>query len=188
MRKQAITLGRVGILLPIASIIPFLGGFAGLATIILLLFSHHYFSKVYGKPAIFKPALTGTIIMIAGNLLGAVLFGIGIFSSAVGSGAEMDVQNLFSRIFDSALTILGAVVMLAGAIIGFYFLFQALKELASATGIDHFRTAGLLYFIGGIASIILIGLLVVVVGWIFHIVAYYSIQPEGETSGAEMTP
>ncbi|MDZ7777393.1 MAG: hypothetical protein U5L09_18180 [Bacteroidales bacterium] len=40
MKNQAITLGRVGILLPIAIIIPFLGALAGLGAAILLLISH----------------------------------------------------------------------------------------------------------------------------------------------------
>ncbi|MBS3775681.1 MAG: hypothetical protein KGY70_10865, partial [Bacteroidales bacterium] len=60
MKSQAITLGRIGILLPIAIIIPFLGALAGLASMILLLFSHYYFAKAYEKPEIFKKALTGT--------------------------------------------------------------------------------------------------------------------------------
>lgn len=184
MRKQAITLGRVGILLPIAAIIPFLGSLAGLAAIILLLFSHHYFSKFYQKPAIFNKALTGTIVMIAGNVIGAAIFAAALVSSvgSVESMQDVNIQNMFSRVFDSGLTILGAVVMLAGAIIGFYFLFQGLKILAAESGMNHFRTAGMLYFIGAIASIILIGGLVILVAWVFHIVAYFSIQPESEAT------
>ncbi len=182
MRKQAITLGRVGILLPIAAIIPFLGSLAGLAAIILLLFSHHYFSKFYQKPAIFNKALTGTIVMIAGNVIGGAIFAAAVISSvgSVESMQDVNIQSMFSRVFDSGLTILGAAVMLAGTIIGFYFLFQGLKILAAESGMNHFRTAGLLYFIGAIASIILIGGLVILVAWVFHIVAYFSIQPESE--------
>ncbi|MGM0375737.1 MAG: DUF996 domain-containing protein [Bacteroidota bacterium] len=182
MRKQAITLGRVGILLPIAAIIPFLGTLAGLAAIILLLFSHHYFSKFYQKPAIFNKALIGSIVMIAGNIIGGAIFVAAMFSSvgSVDSMQDVNIQNMASRIFDSGLTILGAVVMLAGAIIGSYFLFQGLKVLAAESGMNHFRTAGLLYFIGAIASVIVIGFLVFLVGWVFHIVAYFSIQPETE--------
>jgi len=187
MRKQAITLGRVGILLPLAAIIPFLGMLAGLAALILLLFSHHYFSKFYEKPAIFNKALTGTIVMIAGNIIGGVIFGAALLSSvgsveSVEGMQDVNFQNMLSRVFDSGLTILGVVIILAGSIIGFYFLFQGLGLLAEATGMNHFRTAGLLYFIGAIASVILIGGLVVLVGWVFHIVAYYSIQPEAEAS------
>ncbi len=57
MKKQAITLGRIGILLPIAIIIPFLGAFAGLATIVLLLISHYYLSKTYEEPEIFNMSI-----------------------------------------------------------------------------------------------------------------------------------
>ncbi|MFO8000086.1 MAG: DUF996 domain-containing protein [Marinilabilia sp.] len=186
MRKQAITLGRVGILLPIAVIIPMLGSLAGLAALVLLLISHYNFSKVYEKPEIFKKSLTGTIIIVVGNIVGGALLGAAIFSGASqGNMQEFEIQNLTSLIFESGLTIVGFIVMLAAAIVGFYFLFQALKVLAAETGVNYFRTAGMLYFIGAIASIILIGGLVVLIGWILHIIAYFTIQPEEGASEAQ---
>ncbi|MCF8330916.1 MAG: hypothetical protein K9H84_00535 [Bacteroidales bacterium] len=73
MKRQAITLGRVGILLPIASFIPVLGQLAGIAAQVLLLISHNYFSKIYEEPGIFKNALTGFIVQIAGSLIGGIV-------------------------------------------------------------------------------------------------------------------
>ncbi len=183
MRRQAITLGRVGVLLPIGVIIPFVGILAGLAAIILLLISHNYFSKTYESPRIFNQALTGTIIMIAGNFLGVILIIVGVGMAAFTASDGLDPSNVtqvYSMVFNSGIAILGALILLAAGIIGYWFIFQSMKELALRSGVSYFRTAGLLYFIGAIATIVLIGGIVIFIAWIIHIVAYFSILPENE--------
>jgi len=187
MRKQAITLGRIGILLPIASLIPFIGTLAGLAVMVLLLFSHYYFSKVFEKPDIFKNALIGTIITVATNILGFILLfvavGSAIFSLSGGSMESFEIEQIQKILFESGLTIFAGIVMLAGLIVGYYFIYQSLISLANVSGIKHFKTAGLLYFIGSILILLFfLGFLVIFVAWILHIVAYFSIQPQGETA------
>lgn len=73
MKKQAINLGRIGILLPLAFIIPFLNAFAGIASLVLILMSQNYFSKHYGKPEIFKKTLMALLskllVILSGELL-----------------------------------------------------------------------------------------------------------------------
>jgi uncharacterized membrane protein len=187
MKKQAINLGRVGILLPVAAIIPFIGPLAGLAALVLLLMSHHYFSKFYEKPEIFKKALIGLIIPVAADLVGGIIIVIAV-GSAIISGAGSDVekspdfQQIASLIFESGATIVGALIILIGSIIGYYFYFQALKVLAEKSGLKLFHTAGLLYFIGAIGIFVFfIGFLVMIAGWIVHIVAYFSLHAEEST-------
>jgi len=184
MKRQAITLGRIGILVPIAVIIPFLGALAGLAAMILLLFSHYYFGQAYEKPEIFKKALTGTIIAVAGNIIGGIFLTIGlgtaIFSSAE-SGLDLsNYQELMGQIFGSGISIFGAIIMLAGGIVGVYFVFKSLQTLADQTNIKLFKTAGLLYLIGVITTIIFVGGIVFFVGWILHIIAYFSMKTDQE--------
>lgn len=186
MKGQAITLGRIGILLPIAFVIPFLGTLAGLAAMILLLFSHYYFTKVYEKPEIFRKALTGTIIVVAGNIIGGIFITIGlgtaIFTSAE-TGLDMsNYQELMGQIFGSGMSIFGGILMLAAGIVGIYFVFKSLQSLGNQTNINLFKTAGLLYLIGVITSVILIGGLVIFAGWILHIIAYFSLRQEQEAA------
>jgi len=183
MKRQAITLGRIGILLPIAIIIPLLGSLAGLAAMILLVVSHYYFSKFYEKPLIFKNALIGTIIHVAGNIIGAIIMALAVGSalfSFSGDGVDFtQPQEIASLLFDSGLTIFGTIIMLAGMIVGFYFLYKALVSLAEQTGVKLFKTAGLLYFIGAIGIIVFfLGFIVMFAAWIVHVVAYFSIQYE----------
>jgi len=182
MKSQAITLGRIGILLPIAIIIPVLGALAGLATMILLLFSHYYFTKAYEKPEIFRKALTGTIIVVAGNIIGGIFIAIGlgtaIFTSAETGLDLSNYQELMGQIFGSGMSIFGAIIMLAAGIVGIYFVFKSMQTLADQTNIKLFKTAGLLYLIGVITTVIFIGGIIIFVGWILHIIAYFSLQPE----------
>lgn len=182
MKKQAITLGRVGILLPIAFFIPIIGQLAVLAGLVLVLISHYNFSKAFESPPIFNRALLGFIVSIFGQIIGAIIIGITVglaaFSLAEGGIEPTGYQDAISLIFGSGFAIFGLIVFLAGAIIGSFFLFQSLKELAEKSGVKIFRTAGLLYFIGAILTIILVGALVMFVGWIIHIVAYFSIKPD----------
>jgi len=188
MRKQAITLGRVGVLLPIGVIIPFLGLLAGLAAVILLLISHNYFAKAYESPRIFNQALTGTIIMIVGNLLGVILLIVGVGMAAFTASDGFDPSNVtqvYSMVFNSGVAIFGVIIWIATGIIGYWFIFQSMKELALRTGVGYFRTAGLLYFIGSIAAIVLIGGIVIFIAWIIHIVAYFSILPENQQLSEE---
>jgi len=190
MRKQAITLGRIGILLPIASLIPFIGTLAGLAVMVLLLFSHYYFSRVYEQPGIFKNALIGTIITVATNVLGVILLVVAVgsaaFSLSGGSTEGFEIQKVQEILFESGLTIFAGIIMLAGLIVGYYFIYQSLISLANESGVKHFKTAGLLYFIGSILILLLfLGFLVIFVAWILHIVAYFSIQPEEKITQEE---
>ncbi|SFE58736.1 DUF996 domain-containing protein [Thermophagus xiamenensis] len=184
MKKQAINLGRIGILLPIATIIPIINFFVGIAVIVLLLLSHYHFSKHYNNPAIFKNALTGFIVQVISVLVGSIILGVAIGSAAVGlsSGGGIDpanIQNITGLLFENGATIIGGLVMLVGLIIGFYFFGKSLKLLAQHTGVKHFKTAGMLYFIGAIGIIIFfIGSIIIFIGWIMHIIAYFTVQPE----------
>ena len=185
MKRQAITLGRVGILLPVAVLIPLIGTLAGIATLVLLVISHYYFSKVYEKPVIFNNALTGTIVHVAGNLLGGIIIAIAVGATAISLSLQdpetFNISEITSLIFGSGATIAGAIIMLAASIVGLYFVFKALTALAEQTGIKLFKTAGLLYFIGAIAMVVFfIGTLVIFAAWIIHIIAYFSIQTENE--------
>jgi len=190
MKSQAITLGRVGILLPVAAIIPLIGFLAGLAALVLLLISHYYFSKVYEKPDVFNNALTGTIIYVGANLIGGIIIAIAVGATAVSLSLQdpetLNIPEITSLIFGSGATIAGALIMLAGSIVGFYFVYKALSGLAGQTGVKLFKTAGLLYFIGAIALVLFfVGSLVIFAGWIIHIIAYFSLPYENEPIAAQ---
>jgi len=189
MKNQAITLGRIGILIPIAAIllfwVPVIGQLLGIVPIVLLLISHHKFSKVYENPVIFKKMLTGVIVFVVGAIIGGIILAIAVSTAALTMSAHdpetMGLSQLTDVLFQSGLSIFAAIIILAASIIGAYLIFQSLKALAEKSGINYFKTAGLLYFIGAIGVIVFfLGSIVAFVGWIIHIVAYFSIKPDKE--------
>jgi uncharacterized membrane protein len=188
MKRQAITLGRIGILLPIAALIPMIGFLAGIAVLVLLVLSHYYFSKLYGNTPIFNNALTGTIVHVGANLIGGIIIAVAVGATAVSLSIQdpetFNISEITSLIFGSSLTIAGAIIMLAGSIVGFYFIYKALTALTEQTEVKLFKTAGLLYFIGAIATVAFgIGFLAIFAAWIIHIIAYFSIRTEEEKIG-----
>lgn len=190
MKSQAITLGRVGILLPVAAIIPVIGFLAGLAVLVLLLISHYYFSKAYEKPDVFNNALIGTIVHVGANLIGGIIIAIAVGATAVSLSLQdpetLKIPEITSLIFGSGATIAGALIMLAGSIVGSYFIYKALLSLAEQSGVKLFKTAGLLYFIGAIALVLFfVGSLVIFAAWIIHIIAYFSMHYENEPIAAQ---
>ncbi|MGM0613778.1 MAG: DUF996 domain-containing protein, partial [Bacteroidota bacterium] len=162
---------------------------AGIAALVLLVISHYYFSKFYEKPDIFKNALIGTIVQVAGNIIGGIIITVAVGSALFtvsGDGFDYsNYQDIIGLVFESGLTIFGALIIIAGMIVGLYFVYKALVSLFEQTGIKLFKTAGLLYFIGAIGIIVFfLGFLVILAAWIIHIIAYFSIPLEGETQGA----
>ncbi|MGM0648980.1 MAG: DUF996 domain-containing protein [Bacteroidota bacterium] len=205
MKKQAINLGRIGILLPIAFIIPYpyLMGIAALGTLIFLLISFHNFSSYYETPGIFKNALVGFIIPLAGGIISTIIFAVTIASSALSRPYLQKIDD-FINMFIKGSTgfIIAQIIMFAAYIIGFYLLFKAMKLLAEKSGIKTFKTAGLLYFITPIITLIILGIVMMIlssssaspfllfitliggicmlIGWILHIIAYFTFKTDKE--------
>lgn len=185
MRKEALTLGRIGILLPILVIIPFIGVLAGLAAMVLLLMSFYKFSKLYQKPVIFNGPLTAFLVQIGANFLGAIIIGAAVgFAAFSGSGTEelpsKGFTEAYNMLFSSAFALVGLAISLIGAIVAAYFLSRSLKTLAEESGVNQFKLAGNLYLIGAITCIILVGLFIAFAAWIVHIVALFTMKEHEE--------
>ena len=205
MKKQAITLGRIGILGPIAAMLlfwlPIIGQLIPIAALVLIMISHYNFSKVYESSGIFKNILIGVIVGIVVSVIGSILLGIGIGTAAV-TAADVqitDTQQIANLITESALTIIGGIIISLAMIIGYYLAYLSFKQLAEKTIINYFKIAGLLYFIGAIIMLVVtlffistlvvlagilffIGGLVMLAGYILHIIAYFTIQPDEEAT------
>ncbi len=182
MKQQAVNLGRIGILLPLAFFIPVLNNFANLASIVLLLISHYRFSRIYNKPIIFNAALAGYIIQV---LLTALFMFILVKTLVFKDGASA-VEAFMSFIDAFAIgnmfpTSSRVVLMIVAVAIGFLFIYFSLRSLSQATGVKYFNIAGLLYLIGSLGLLIYYaGIVLIFVAWIFHIIAYFSVKAEPE--------
>jgi uncharacterized membrane protein len=154
---DAKTLGGIGailLLIPGISIIGY----------ILILIATKHVSDELGDKSVFN------------NMLYAVISGIvGVAAAAfiIVTGA------VFSAVTLAASAIAGIAVGLAIAwvalIISAIFIRRAYDTMATRLNVGSFRTAGILYLIGAILTVILVGFLVLFVAAIFQIIAFFGI-------------
>ena len=186
MKKQALNLAKVGILLFLGAIIPYIGSIFPIAAGIILLIAYSKFSKYYRDNAIFNQCLAGFITSYAGSIISFGLIIGGLVGTFMGmeeirSEPEKIVEKVVENpglLFSSSLVVIGLVLGFLVSVVSNYFYFNANKQLSIATGEKLFNTAGLLYFIGAVLNIILIGVAVTLIGYVVHIVAIFSLEPE----------
>ncbi|HXW95419.1 MAG TPA: DUF996 domain-containing protein [Nitrososphaerales archaeon] len=154
---DAKTLGGIGailLLIPGISIVGY----------ILILIATKYVSDELGDKSIFDNMLYAVIAGIVGVAAAAFI----IFTGAA-----------FSAITFTGSAIAGVIVGLAVAwialIISSIFIRRAYNTMATKLNVGTFRTAGTLYFVGAILTIILVGLIVLLVAAILQIIAFFGI-------------
>ncbi|HUI85992.1 MAG TPA: DUF996 domain-containing protein [Nitrososphaerales archaeon] len=165
---DAKTMGGIGailLLIPGVSIVGY----------ILILIATKYISDGIGDKSIFD------------NMLYAVVAGI----IGVAAGAFIIFTGAIFGIFTFAMSAIGGVIAgLAVAwialIVSSIFIRRAYDTMATKLNVGMFRTAGLLYFIGAILTIVLIGFVILLVAAILQIIAYFSIQEAAQ--GAQPQP
>lgn len=169
--SDAKLLGGIGSIL---MIIPY---YVNIVGFILVLIAVKYIADDVHDNAIFSDMLYAVIAGIVGFAIAAVgvvgsLFAIG----ALGLGA-----------------IAGVILFLAVAwialIVSAIFVRKAFGSIATKLNVGMFRTAGTLYFIGAILTIVLVGFVILFVAFILQIVAFFSIPDTApQAQGMQQVP
>jgi len=149
-------LGGIGLLISPLSAIPFLGVIFWIASGILLLVSFNQLSKTLNKPDMFKKFLTGFIIGFVSYI---VLYVLGF------------ILLVFTLIPAYIISIIVA-----------YYYKQAYDMLANALNHKLFSKGARLMFIGAITTIILVGFILLFVGWVMLAVAFFTAPEEVEAN------
>lgn len=99
----------------------------------------------------------------------------------------MNPKEMFSDIAEEILVgvIIGLIVMWIFLIISATYLRKSYDSIAKYTKVDLFKTTGMLYFIGAITVIIIVGLFILLIAIILEIVSYFSLPDELSESAAE---
>ena len=136
-------------------------------------------SSYYQDESIHQNAWTGLKYYIVALIALAVGTGIGI-TSFVAAGLFSGAQFAFT-----AGIVGGIVAILAGLTVAFVFyllaalhLRKSYDTLAQKTGEPSFNTASTLLFIGAILTIIGVGVLLILVSWIFVIIGFSTMKPK----------
>jgi uncharacterized membrane protein len=186
------TLAMEGSILLLLGLIPYVGWALGIVGVILLLRAMREFSNFYQDNSIYQNSLTGIKYYI-----------IALIALAV-SAASFVVGFVFTD-FTTVLTVGNALGIALGVIfiiVAFVFyvlaatnLRKTFSTLAQKTGEHSFETAGTLLWVGSILTIIMVGLLLILIAWIFAIVGffamkspYYTPQPYANNSPPTQPP
>lgn len=173
------TLAIEGSILLLLGPIPTVGWILAIIGVILLLKATKELSYYYQDESISKNTWAGLKYYIVAIIALAVGAGIGIASFATAgilAGAPFTL---------AAGVVGGFVAIFAGLAVAFAFyvlaalnLKKVYETLAQKTGEGSFTTAATLLFIGAILTIIGIGVILVVISWIFVIIGFSSMKPK----------
>ena len=179
------TLGGVGSILTLLAVVPTAGVVLAIIGLILVLIALKYASDILGDPKIFNNMLYAVILGIIGLVIGAVAvvavvfqaMGLGYLSSSFAYTAPStvtagDIMGMLGTV------LLGLVAIWVCFLVSSIFLRRSYGELGKRLNVGLFGTAALLYLVGAILTIILVGFLLIFVAEILFIVAFFSINTQ----------
>ncbi|MFA4663111.1 DUF996 domain-containing protein [Pyrococcus kukulkanii] len=176
--------GGIGAILGLVGpLIPRIGFAIEIAGLVLVFLAVKIISDETGDGRIFSDFLKAFIATVGGMIVFVVIVLVTV-GTAFLNPKEFMPQNLMAVI---GSIIVGFIILWVTLIIGSYFRKKSYELIAQYTGVDMFKTSGLLYFIGAILIIVFgIGALIMLVAAILEIVAFFSL-PE-EIGKSEATP
>ncbi len=173
--SSAKTLGGIGGILVFIPGLSFVGW-------ILILVALNEISDVVQDRNIFDNALIAGITAVLGAVVLLVFLVSGSFGALPG----------FGGFYFATTRVQAAVGILAAfwvfAIVSAVFLKRAYDKTAQRLNVNAFATAGLLYLIGALTVIILIGFAIIFIALIFQVVAYFSIENRPTYAGVSPPP
>jgi uncharacterized membrane protein len=174
------TLAIEGSILLLLGLIPTVGWVLGIIGIVLLLKATKELSNYYQDESINRNTWTGLKYYIVALIAAAVAISVGVVSFAT--------TGLFAGTpFSFAAGIVGGIIaIVVGIVIAFVFyvlaathLRKAYETLAQKTGETAFTTAGTLLMIGAYLTLLFgVGLLLILISWIFVIIGFSSMKPK----------
>ena len=186
---QAKTLGGVGSILLLLTIVPSAGSILGIIGLVLILLALKYVSDAVGDRSIFNNAVIAVVLAIVGIVVAAVVI-ISYVFNYVGIGNISSLPTTFSsgNLPSGGLgPLISAIIIALAAVWVFYivsaiFLRRSFNSVSTKLSVNMFHTAALVYLIGAALAIILVGFILIFVADILFIVAFFSI-PDTITQG-----
>jgi uncharacterized membrane protein len=172
--------------------VPYVGWVLGIIGVILLLRSMKEFSNYYQDEKIYQDTLAGIKFYIVAIIAAAVA----IASIVVGVWTATGFTTAFT--FTAGFAV-GLIAFFGGLVVAFVFfvlaashLRRVFNTLAQKSGEQSFATASTLLWLGSILTIIGVGIILIIIAWIFATIGFstmkapqyqqYSAQPNGYTS------
>ncbi|VVB62116.1 Uncharacterised protein [uncultured archaeon] len=190
-------LGGIGSILMLLLPVPTVGWIIAFVGLILVLVAVKYIADEIKDHNVFNNFLLTFIIGIIGAVVAIFIVIISYFS--YGAGIDWTkFQNVTSmpQFYQMVQTkgvvpfitsiIAGLLVLWITLIVAAYFIRKSYNKIASETRTSMFHTAGLLYLIGAVTTIVLVGFIIIFIALILQIIAFFS-MPE-TLSAPTVTP
>jgi uncharacterized membrane protein len=173
------TLAGEGSILLLLSIVPYAGWVLGIIGVVLLLRGTKELSNYYQDETIYQNSLTGVkfyiIALIAvGAAVAAMLIGIGSATGFKFTTGFVPTAGLGAGL---AAFLVGLVVAFVFYLLATSHLRRTFNTLAQKSGEKSFITAGDLLRWGAILTIVLVGLILIFIAWIFATIGFFTMKP-----------
>ena len=176
--EYAKTLAGEGSILLLLSLIPYAGWILGIIGIVLLMRGLKELSYYYQDEKIYQDSLIGVKYYIVAIIAAAVA--IAAITLGIGSATGFTFKPNFAP---TAALGIGIATFIGGIVIAFIFyilatthLRKTFNNLAQKSGEASFTTAASLLWWGAIFTIIVIGLLLIFISWIFATIGFFTMK------------
>ena len=150
----------------------------GLVGLILFLVSMNRLARYYNEPGIFKNVLYGFLITMVGGVVSLIIEFAYLTPLIVRipQGSTATIAPIISQFILGFIVITG--VALLFGVINAVLYWRAFNKLAEKSGIENFKTAGLLYLIGTVLYIVGVGIILVWIAWIYAANGFHALKPQ----------
>lgn len=172
------TLAGEGAILLLLSLVPYVGWVLGIIGVVLLLRGMKELSNYYQDEKIYINSLTGVRFYVIALIAAAVAIVAMVVGVASATGFTFTADFVPTVGFG-----VGLVAFFAGLVVAFVFyvlaashLRRTFNTLAEKSGEESFTTAGNLLWYGSIFTIILVGLVLILIAWIFATIGFFTMK------------
>jgi uncharacterized membrane protein len=180
---QAKTMGGVGSILVLLSVVPSVGFILGIMGLVMVLIAVKQISDAVNDREIFNNVFVSVILQIVGVLIlpfvviSSLLSAFSMaplgspFDGFAGPGT-IGADAILAFLASFIIALIGVWIIL---IIAARFLRKGYERIAARTGTEMFSKVGRWYFYGALLLIVLVGFIVILIAEIFQIVAFFSL-------------
>lgn len=185
--SQGRTLGGVGSILILLTVIPGVGFILGLGGFLLVLVAVKHIADRVDDGSIFRNMLNAVVIVLIASVVATALLLLllpqffTIDPTRPPNPADLFTPAVFATLF------LVLAVSWIPLLISALFLRRSYEAIAGSLDIPMFATVGLLYLLGAATLIIFVGFVVLFIAEVLQVVAFFSI-PKESGGGAADTP
>ncbi len=175
--SQAKTLGGVGaILMIVGGFVPYAGFIITIIGLIMVFLGVKNISEAVSDPQIKSDFIMFVVFSIIAAIVIALIPLVVIGGAAVGVSSFATSGNPMDAIGAAiAVCVVMLIIAFVFYILSAVYLKKSFERITERTRVDLFKTTGLIYLIGAILTIVIVGIFLMWIAYILMIVAFFSL-------------